>query len=539
MFSSKLNIQQLTSLRLKSGIDTVVVCPGNRNAALVHNFHAASMTCYEVTDERSAGFFALGLIEANGGKPVAVCCTSGSAVLNLAPSVSEAFYRPLPLMVITADRPEMWIGQMDGQTMDQTKAFSGFVNKSVSLPEPNNEEERWYCNRLINEALVSLTLTRGPVHVNVRISEPMFDFSSRELPDERLVSVCGYSCGDMRLSDRLTDIIKASSRPMILVGQMLPETASTCVSALKKLAERGVMILAETLSNVHVDDELRQLVRYDFDDVLSHGEPVRPDLLITFGGHVVSKRIKAYLRKEAIRCHIHVDKNSNVVDTYMSLTDKVMSEPSDFLALLCDLLPSDVSEDYRKSWSAGHVKEDVPVLGRLFSELSDEWTLHLANSSTVRKVQRIFNNKNTVYCNRGINGIEGSVSSAVGFWAGAKKPTLLIVGDLSFFYDQNALWNNYVKAKTHDAPLRILIINNGGGEIFYNFPSLRESPCFDRCIVASHDTSAKGIAEECGCIYYKATDIFEFERYFYDFMNVKSKDVRIFEVFLSVTEIVN
>ncbi len=143
MYSTKINIQQLTVLMLKAGIDKVVVCPGSRNAAIVHNFKAAGMECYDITDERSAGFFAIGLIQANKGASVAVCCTSGSAVLNLAPAVVEAYYQALPLFVVTADRPAMWIGQKDGQTMIQSGVFDGYVSKSVSLPEPRDREERW------------------------------------------------------------------------------------------------------------------------------------------------------------------------------------------------------------------------------------------------------------------------------------------------------------------------------------------------------------------------------------------------------------
>ena len=155
---------------LKAHITQAVVCPGSRNAAIVHNLQAAGIECYEVTDERSAGFFAIGLIEANGGKPVAVCVTSGSAVLNLSPAVSEAYYRMFPLLIITADRPPQWIGQMDGQTLLQSNAYGQMVAKSVSLPEPTNAEERWYCNRLINEAFIALQQTHRPVQINVPIT---------------------------------------------------------------------------------------------------------------------------------------------------------------------------------------------------------------------------------------------------------------------------------------------------------------------------------------------------------------------------------
>ena len=184
----------------KDCIDHVVLCPGSRNAPLVHTFVDAGFHCHEVTDERSAGFFALGLAECLD-RPVAVCCTSGSAVLDLLPAVSEAYYHPLPLLVITADRPERWVGQMDGQTLPQFGAFGRLVRHAVQLPEPSwndedavNAEEVWHCNRLINEALAEMKRWNGPVHINVPISEPLFNFTRTELPDERIVRLSKYAC---------------------------------------------------------------------------------------------------------------------------------------------------------------------------------------------------------------------------------------------------------------------------------------------------------------------------------------------------------
>ncbi|MCR5312552.1 MAG: 2-succinyl-5-enolpyruvyl-6-hydroxy-3-cyclohexene-1-carboxylic-acid synthase [Bacteroidaceae bacterium] len=529
MFSTKINIQQLTSLMLKADIRKVVVSPGSRNAALVHNFKAASMECYEVTDERSAGFIALGLIEANGGKPVAVCCTSGSAVVNLAPAVVEAYYRPLPLFVITADRPEMWIGQMDGQTMKQPEAFKGFINKSVSLPEPRDDEERWYCNRLINEALIVMHKTLGPVHVNVPITEPMFDFTATSLPEERLIRFCRQS-KDLSLSEKFNSIVEHTVRPMIVIGQMLPEELQLCAPYLSSLAKKGWCILAENLSNVHISDELRNNVVEHFDDLLSEHNPQTPDLLITIGGHIVSKRLKKYFRVNKPDQHIEINMTGDIADTFQSLTFLIQTSPVDFLMLLETYEYKYVSSDFGKDWKRDIVSEKMPYLETLFENLSDEWTIQVANSSMVRKVQKVFKGKNPIYCNRGINGIEGSVSAAVGYWIGSGKPTILLTGDLSFFYDQNALWNNMVKSEPHSTPLRILIINNCGGQIFNGLPGLSSSPYLEKSIAASHITSAEGIAKECGCKYYKADNFEEYKSSFLDFIDVKCKDVRIFDV---------
>ena len=161
MYSSKENVNILTALLVAHGIRHAVVCPGSRNSAIVHNLNECpDITCYPVTDERSAGFYALGMTQALQ-LPVVVCVTSGTALLNLAPAVAEAYYQHRPLVVVSADRPAAWIDQLDGQTLPQPDALGRFVGKAVSLPEPHDADSRWYCNRLVNEALVACR--RAPV----------------------------------------------------------------------------------------------------------------------------------------------------------------------------------------------------------------------------------------------------------------------------------------------------------------------------------------------------------------------------------------
>ena len=190
MYSTKENVNILTALLVKEGITKAVVCPGSRNSPIVHNLCACpDIECYPVTDERSAGFVALGMSLADN-EPVVVCVTSGSALLNVAPAAAEAFYQKRPLVIISADRPPQWIDQQDGQTLQQHRALEPNVRKSVTLPEPHNDEERWYCNRLVNEALNALHLNGGgPVHINVPITEPLFDYDVMQLPDERRIIV--------------------------------------------------------------------------------------------------------------------------------------------------------------------------------------------------------------------------------------------------------------------------------------------------------------------------------------------------------------
>lgn len=525
MFSTKPNIQILTSLLLKSGITQVVLCPGSRNAALVHTFHAAGMKCYDITDERSAGFFAIGLIEANGGAPVAVCVTSGSAVLNLAPAVSEAYYRNFPLLLITADRPQQWIGQMDGQTLPQPGAFVSMVAKCVSLPEPSDDESHWYCNRLVNEALIALRRQSRPVHINVPVTEPFFDFSAPQLPDERLVAYTSVSDASLSFTDDMLDDMRHCDNVVLLIGQMLPEEMARIAPSLLSLHEKGCTLLAENLSNIHTIPSLQGRYIGDFQAYMN--SPLTPEgglLLITIGGHIVSKPLKKHFRANPPRHHWHVTPHGELSDLFMSLTRLIESTPKRFLESLDSIthgkssltsaiaerfackergiFPDMVSSGWTPPSGVGGLLMQIAYPDYRYSVIAEggeEYTLQVANSSMVRTVQRLFSTENPIHCNRGINGIEGSVSAAVGYWVGSALPTMLLIGDLSFFYDQNGLWSKYVQHPS-SAPLRIFILNNGCGKIFYNLPGL-SSPYLDQSIAASHTTTAQGIALQCGAQY--------------------------------------
>ena len=221
MYSDKKNILQLVALLIEHNIKKIVLCPGSRNSPIVPTIaNHPFFSCYPVTDERSAAFFAIGLA-LHGGSPAAVCCTSGSALLNIHPAVSEAFYQQVPLVVISADRPGAWIGQMDGQTFPQPGVFGSQVKKSVNLPEIHTDEDEWYCNRLINEALLKLNHHgKGPVHINVPISEPLFRFTTEELPKVRVITrYQGLNVYDREYTG-LIERLNNYNRRMIVAGQM-------------------------------------------------------------------------------------------------------------------------------------------------------------------------------------------------------------------------------------------------------------------------------------------------------------------------------
>ncbi len=457
MYSNKKNVNQLVALLVAHGIKHAVVCPGSRNAPIVHNLNECpDIHCYPVTDERSAAFYALGMTQCLD-KPVVVCVTSGTALLNVLPAVAEAYYQHRQLVVVSADRPPQWIDQLDGQTLPQPDALGRFVGKAVTLPEPQTDEEQWYCNRLINEALM---LRHTPVHINVPISEPLFDFTVKRLPEERKISLVPADIQPHVLSHVVRRFMQAE-RPMLISGQPM-----------NPLMDEAVMLVG--------DDE-----RYV------------PDFVLYTGGSIVSKRLKRFLRK-AKETWV-VNEEGAVTDTFMNVTQVIQGDPAvvadqvrffleqeklPFVALWQELIAG-----IRQRADAFIPAYSQMAAVKYFEAHFREGIVHYANSTAIR-LANIYA-AHHVWCNRGVNGIEGSLSTAAGFSVVTDEKVFCVIGDLSFFYDQNALWNQNLRGN-----LRILLLNNGKGGIFNMLPGLERSGARDRYVAAAHTANAEGICQQ-------------------------------------------
>ena len=529
MYCNKTNVNILTSLLVAHGVRRAVVCPGSRNAAIVHNLNECpDIECFPVTDERSAGFFAIGIAQATE-QSVAVCVTSGSALLNLAPAVAEAYYQHVPLIVISADRPQQWIDQLDGQTLPQPDALGRFVRKAVQLPEPANADERWYCNRLVNESLLE-TQQGGPVHINVPITEPLFCFDVPELPAERVIRRYLPNTNAVLPNDFLNDL-HHSHRPLIVVGQYSkPLNINTNDND-------SIVVLHESLS---VFDQT-----CNFDEALAANaaDSLLPDLVVYVGNTIVSKRLKAFLRKATGAKTWRISADGSVEDTFQNLCGIVTANPETVLPEVARIIKdSNVADKmFVKSWqtvisearakSMAYKPDYSQTLAvRLFEQkIGQESTnchVHYANSTSVR-LANIYANHH-VWCNRGVNGIEGSLSTAAGFSAVADKTTFCVIGDLSFFYDQNALWNSNLNGN-----LRILLLNNGCGAIFNQLPGLDKSAARNRFVAAEHHTSASGICQQNNVLYLSANNTAEFETGLEDLFKTQSDRPILLEVFTS------
>lgn len=510
MFSVKKNVLQTVALLKAYKVKHIVLSPGSRNAPLMQTFsQEKSFACHTIVDERNAAFFALGIIQSTQ-QPVAICCTSGTALLNYAPAVAEAYYQQLPLIVVSADRSQEWIGQMDGQTLPQANVFTQYIKKSVNVPEINNEQDEWFCNRLINEALIACTKDAvGPVHINIPISEPLFDYSVEKLPEVRKIHLAEtQKCVDIK---PFAEKWYKSSKRTIVVGQGFKSAELNNI--LEKLIQRGdCIVLVEHTANcsspwfISNFDALLYLIAGEND------KDFAPDLVISLGGHIVSKRLKQFLRANKPANHWHLSESGEVVDLYQSLTDLIETDCIEFLNDLYNNVAEDSEKLFFDKWKGicNKIQEparnipfsDLLATGAFLKRLPKEASLHLANSSVVRNAQ-LYNIDASIniYCNRGTNGIESTLPTAVGFAAVHKGITYLLIGDLSLFYGLNALWN--IKSITN---LRILLINNGGGGIFHLLPGLSSAPSLTQYVAATHETSAKDWALAAGLQYVSAKD---------------------------------
>jgi 2-succinyl-5-enolpyruvyl-6-hydroxy-3-cyclohexene-1-carboxylate synthase len=424
-------------------------------------------------------------------------------------AVAEAHYRGVPLLVISADRPESWIGQMDGQTIDQQRCF-GDMARSFVLREGDDEETLWYRNRIVNEALSLLRDEQHtPVHINVHLSEPLFSFVESELPEERYVQWQRHTATEgYDLS-----FLGESCRTLLVIGQMVPPSSEMEELVTKVITENKALVVAENLSNLtYIDGVIANVDAILAQKTLS--EDMAPERVIYVGGHIVSKRLKQYLRRVGLKCCIRLTEANHIEDTFMCVTHQFGEK------LISSVVSSLGVDDSGYIFKWHELSESVRqeriddgysmqgVVSRFMDTLPEGASVSLANSSSVRYAQTFVGRRsNTVYCNRGVNGIDGSLSSAVGQALGTDGLVYAVIGDLSFFYDMNALWNVMLPSN-----LRVLLVNNGGGEIFRMLPGLEKSEHRDRYVMAEHRVRAEGWARDAGCRYIRVEEAEQFEQ---------------------------
>lgn len=472
----------------EKGVRDVVCSPGSRNAPLLIAAAAReNLRKHVVIDERSAAFMALGIAMVSR-KPVALVCTSGTALLNYGPAIAEAFYQSVPLIVISADRPEQWIDQDDSQTLRQFEAFSNYVKRSYQLPALGNDDKEmlWYANRVVNDAMIEATSRRrGPVHINVQLGDPLSHKVSRTMEKPRTIDfIGGDAIGNKEVIRELA--IKIAASKVLFVAGFLPPDSRLHKSAGEICALPNVVAMTETLSNLHLGHNATSidsvLTAYSADYLDSEA----PDLVISLGGSLVSRKLKEYLRRNAGQCeHWALGWNHTTSDCFMSLTKRIEVDPARLLHQLAAVLRRQpiltTVCGYSNTWGkmkAEAVKaktafvaaapwSDLKAFDIILHKLPQDVNLFLSNGTAVRYAQILGERMpHASFCNRGVSGIDGSISTAIGGAKAYKGRTVVITGDMSMAYDLNSL-------ALPDIPsgLVIIVVDNGGGGIFRFIPN--------------------------------------------------------------------
>jgi len=524
--------QSLIQLCKAKGIKHIVISPGSRNAPLTIGFtNHPYFECYSIVDERCAAFFALGIAQ-QLESPVALVCTSGSALLNYYPAIAEAFYSDIPLVVLSADRPPHLVGIGDGQTINQDNVFANHIMYAANLisdEQDTNESE-------INAALNIAKSQHGPVHINIPFNEPLYDMvdAFSVFPKSSDQSDNENEIEDL---DDYRTIWKTAQRKLVLVGVNSPNSVEQqYLDILAK--DESVVVFTETTSNLHHENFFQSIDKIIAPLDEEELGQLQPDVLLTFGGLIVSKKVKAFLRTYQPKQHWHIDtKKAN--DTFFCLNKHFKYSINGFFESFFDRY-SLSQNNYQKRWldvkkrrSIKHDNylktipySDFKVFDAILDTIPTNSILQLGNSSTIRYTQ-LFNLKKSlqVYCNRGTSGIDGSTSTAIGAAITSTDMTVFITGDLSFFYDSNALWNNYIPNN-----FRIILINNEGGGIFRILPGHKNTDNFDTFFETKHQLTAKQLCNMYGFEYLTAHSESQVKKEMVSFYN-KGETPKLIEIF--------
>ncbi len=532
--SDKIAAQLVVKSLIINSVEKVVVSPGSRNAPLIIELNSYdTIEKYSIVDERSAAFFALGMAQQTQ-KPVALVCSSGSALLNYYPALAEAYYSDIPLIAISADRPKHLIDIGDGQTIRQENVYRNHIHFSANLEEHSIENN----SKILKEAFDKLGKRRGPIHINVPFSEPLYGVT-----DELDKLIINEQASPLQLEEPLSvsfleefaDIWNNAGRKMVLLGVHQPdEMIQTQLNHIIK--DPSVIVLTETTSNVYNTNFVACIDKVLFPFSNDDFKKLQPDVLLTFGGMIVSKKIKQLLRENPPKHHWHIDSNK-ALDTYHSLTHHFKISATLFFSQFFFLTETKKSL-YQKKWldiaktrEEKHAEfissvsfSDFKVFNLLRNCIPSHLNIQFSNSATIRYAQLFNWSKNhQIFCNRGTSGIDGSNSTAIGAAVATKKMTLLLTGDLSFFYDSNALWNNYTPNN-----FRIIVINNGGGGIFRFIPGPTTTKTLD-FFETPHKLTARQLCEMYDFEYAVAEDETSIEKNLRTFFE-KSDKPKLLEV---------
>ena len=511
--TAKYTCRQLAALLKNFGVDHAIVSPGTRDTPIIMALNRTDkIKCDVVIDERSAAFTALGIASISD-QPVALVCTSGTAPLNFAPAIAEAYYRNIPLIVITADRPAAWIDQDDSQTIRQPGIYSNYIKRQYSLPDnPTDADQKWMVNRLLNEGLHAATSDpQGPVHFNIEIGEPISTEVEADPNEEvRKISYPFFKPEFTATHSREIAQSLAGKKILIVAGFVSPNYQVN--RALVRLTTLpNVAIVAEATANIQPTKGM--ITPVDPTLIIADKEALRPDIVISIGGSIVSRNLKETIRRWGAK-HWYIGKADRTIDCFQSLDSVFDIEPRFFLPRLAPTMQrfSACQSNYRDSWLAAQQKalelteafdaqwSDMLAVGMISRMIPREYNLAVSNGMTLRHLLATPPNVHRLDCNRGVSGIDGSTSTAIGGSTVYNRPTLLLTGDMSAQYDMGAFASPLVSPH-----FKMVIINNSEGNIFRIIKTTRSLPELDNYMASSVNLPIAEIGRAYGFAVLEAT----------------------------------
>ena len=545
-------IADIAEICFRKGVRKAILSPGSRCAPLTIAFvRHPHITTYTISDERSAAFIGLGMADQKG-EPVVLICTSGSAAYNYAPAIAEAFYRNLPLLVLTADRPPEWVDQWDGQTIRQEGIYGKHVLKSFQMPVAmDHPDSSWQTVRIVSEAInICNGTAKGPVHINIPLREPFYPVAGEAYTYSEDLQIISETHPDVPVLSReqlehFKNAWQQFDKKLIVAGH------SDIDPELNSVLEAGnnnqqCVIVSDAIANLSYS---KRIIYHDTflgkaDSQIK--EALKPDLLVTFGRSVISKSLKLFLRSNKPKAHWHIASSEDVGDPFQCLTHIIRSAPASFLE---SMLVSETKEPFKEQKEANYFKlweienkkvkdfhdfflksaafGEFKAIDAILKALPHQADLHVANSMTVRYVSLLANLPKgvRVFANRGTSGIDGSNSTAVGSALASGKLTILITGDMAFFYDRNAFWHNYPLNN-----LRIIVLNNHGGGIFRLIKGPSEQPELEEYFETRQNLEAKNTATDFDFEYSSAATTEVLEKALEGFFESSDRP-RLLEVF--------
>jgi 2-succinyl-5-enolpyruvyl-6-hydroxy-3-cyclohexene-1-carboxylate synthase len=512
------------------GVEYAVLCPGSRSAPIALSFlRFKNVKCFILPDERSAGYTALGIAKATQ-KPVALVCTSGTAALNFGPAIAEAFFSEVPLIVFTADRPPEWLGQADNQAIYQDRLYSRHVKAHYTLPvDLQHPDAQWHAIRQVNEAMnIAVERGKGPVHINVPLRESLY---LQDVPDfgDAVPRITRVSPASHSVDSSLFEELSKHKKILCVAGMCASD------EELKEILEhvirnKGIVLVPDITSNLTDIPGAVSLGELTIENGIS--KELKPDLTLSFGGPIVSRTIKSFLRENDVP-HWHIGQSVNPADTYQRLRQIVPVSPVEFFSQWSKQ-KSSVNSEYKEQWQNRQEQvhrrlvevfdelpfSEIKAIGLILDSLPKDSVLHLGNSLPVRyaSVFPLLPQGIEVFANRGTSGIDGCVSSAAGHSMADKRIQTAIVGDLTFLYDSNGLWNNYLKPN-----LKIIVLNNHGGGIFRSLPGSARQPELEEYFVVKQANRVEHTALQHGCEYFYCDNEKELEAVLTSFYGISDK----------------